>query len=203
MCCKNTHTLDTCWSVYSYVFVGQQVVHGAEHQQVPEEALMTQGVEGGWVVAAEVWLAMGHYGSSQAQSWCTRGGNSLGSTWALGLSRLWSTPLIRPSDSIIRLQQWPWAMWREVNSERFLKHDRNRSGSQKERDREKETEGAKQAPGQVLRKRMRDSKWGKKQPILEQKRGTMNLVDPLGFMHNQTPNFSVSYFHTFCNNLRQ
>lgn len=56
---------------------------------------MTQGVEGGWVEAVEVWLATGHHGSSQAQPWCTHGGNSLGSIWALGLGRLWSTPLIR------------------------------------------------------------------------------------------------------------
>lgn len=62
---------------------------------VPREALMTQGVEGGWVVAEEVWLATGHHGSSQAQSRCTHGGNSLGRAWALGLGRLWSTPLIR------------------------------------------------------------------------------------------------------------
>ncbi len=56
---------------------------------------MTQGVEGGWVVAVEVWLATGHHWASQAQPRCTHGGNSLGSAWALGLGRLWSTPLIR------------------------------------------------------------------------------------------------------------
>ncbi len=56
---------------------------------------MTQGEEGGWVVAVEVWLAMGHRGSSQAQPRCSHGGNSLGSSRALGPGRLWSTPLIR------------------------------------------------------------------------------------------------------------
>lgn len=62
---------------------------------VPKEALMTPGVEGGWVVAVEVCLATGHHGSSQAQPRCTHCGNSLGSVWALGLGWVWSTPLIR------------------------------------------------------------------------------------------------------------
>lgn len=47
------------------------------------------------MVATEVWLATGHRGSSQARPWCAHDGNSLGSTWALGLRRLRSTPLIR------------------------------------------------------------------------------------------------------------
>lgn len=64
---------------------------------------MTQGVEGGWVVAVEVWLAMGHHGSSQAQPQCTRWweqpGERMGS-WSG--SAMVHTP-DKASDSIIRL----------------------------------------------------------------------------------------------------
>lgn len=74
---------------------------------VPREALMTQGVEGGWVVTVELWLAMGHSGSSQGQSGCTYDGNSLGSIQAFGLV----PTLDKASDSIIGL--WVRAMCRE------------------------------------------------------------------------------------------
>lgn len=93
--------------------MGQLVVHGSELSGVPQEAVMTQGVEGVWVVAVEVWLAVGHRGSSQAQPW------ALGSPCAGERrgSRSGSVMVHTPdkaSDSIIGLHEQPRAMWREV-----------------------------------------------------------------------------------------
>lgn len=66
------------------------------------------------MVATEVWLATGHRGSSQARPWCAHDGNSLGSTWALGLRRLRSTPLIRVQIASSGSTCGPEAMQKEV-----------------------------------------------------------------------------------------
>ena len=110
-----------------YVFVSQPVV-------LPKEALMTQGVEGGWVVTVEIWLATGHHWSSKAQPRCTHGGNSLGSAWVLGLGRLWSTPLIRLQIASYGFMSGPGPC--EGRSELFFRNDQSR----REGVREKETE---------------------------------------------------------------
>lgn len=89
--------------------------------QVPEEALMTRGVEGGWV---DGWMGGGcgglaGYGPLRVEPspvlvypWWEQPGEHMGS---------WSEPVMvhtpdKASDSIIRLHSWPWAMWREVRT---------------------------------------------------------------------------------------
>lgn len=98
---------------------------------------MTQGVEGVWVVAVEVWLAVGHRGSSQAQPWCSHGGNSLGSAGALGLGQLWSTPLIRLQIASLGYTSSPGPCGER--SEWFLKDDQSRRKRYRERENDRET----------------------------------------------------------------
>lgn len=102
-------------------------------------------------------LATGHRGSGQDQPWCTHGGNSLGSVWALGRGWVVSTPLIRLQIASGSYTSGPGAR-RETGQNGFLQL--TRTGERVRKKKGRETEGAYSAPRQVVRKGMRDRQVG-------------------------------------------